>query len=105
MLANVPVNVNENGNGNDNENEKRAHSGRGAADGFDRFWASYPRRVGKKDAVAVWKKIGPDDTLVDRIVAGVERWNESDGVKPAAVPPAAKDYGDGDDFLGGDDHE
>lgn len=133
MLANVPVNVNENGNGNgnDNENEKRAHSGRGAADGFDRFWASYPRRVGKKDAVAVWKKISPDDALVDRIVAGVERWkrseqwtkdegrfipypatflrgerwNESDGVKPAAVPPAAKDYGDGDDFLGGDDHE
>lgn len=37
MLANVPVNVNENENGNDNENEKRAHSGRGAADGFDRF--------------------------------------------------------------------
>lgn len=33
-----------------------------------------------------------------------ERWNESDGVKPAAVPPAAKDYGD-DDFLGGDGHE
>ena len=55
--------------------------------------------------MAVWKKIGPDDTLVDRNVAGVERWNESDGVKPAAVPPAAKDYGDGDDFLGGDDHE
>lgn len=132
MLANVPVNVNENENGNDNENEKRAQTGRGAADGFDRFWASYPRRVGKKDAVAVWKKISPDDTLVDRIVAGVERWkrseqwtkddgrfipypatflrgerwNESDSVsKPAAVPPAAKDYGDGDDFLGGDDHE
>lgn len=132
MLANAPVNVNENENGNDNENEKRAHSGRGAADGFDRFWASYPRRVGKKDAVAVWKKISPDDALVDRIVAGVERWkrseqwtkdegrfipypatflrgerwNESDSVsKPAAVPPAAKDYGDGDDFLGGDDHE
>lgn len=78
MLANVPVNVNENGNGNDNENEKRAHSGRGAADGFDRFWASYPRRVGKKDAVAVWKKISPDDALVDRIVAGVERWKRSE---------------------------
>lgn len=78
MLANVPVNVNENENGNDNENEKRAHSGRGAADGFDRFWASYPRRVGKKDAVAVWKKISPDDALVDRIVAGVERWKRSE---------------------------
>ena len=131
MIANVPVNVNENENGNDNENEKRAHSGRGAADGFDRFWASYPRRVGKKDAVAVWKKIDPDDALVDRIVAGVERWkrseqwtkdegrfipypatfllgerwNESDSVsKAATVPPAAKDYGD-DDFLGGDGHD
>ena len=76
MLANVPVNVNE--NGNENENEKRAHSRRGAADGFDRFWASYPRRVGKKDAVAVWKKISPDDALVDRIVAGVERWKRSE---------------------------
>ena len=67
-----PVNENENGN----ENEERGTGTRptGAAAtprGFDRFWAAYPRRVGKQDALKAWGQLNPDDALVDQIVAGV----------------------------------
>ena len=132
MKSKVPVNENENVNENEErETGTRPTGATGTPRGFDRFWAVYPRRVGKQDALKAWGQLNPDDDLVELIVAGVERWkrseqwtkdegrfipypatflrgerwNESDGVKPAAVPPAAKDYGDGDDFLGGDDHE
>ena len=130
MQADSSVNVNENVNVNEERKRVTAQNGAGGRDGFDRFWSAYPRRVGKKDAVKVWNQIKPDDNLIEQIVQGVERWkrseqwtkdegrfipypatflrgerwNDSDGVKPAAVPPAAKDYGD-DDFLGGDGHE
>ena len=74
-----PVNENENGN----ENEERGTGTRptGAAAtprGFDRFWAAYPRRVGKQDALKAWGQLNPDDALVDQIVAGVERWKTCD---------------------------
>ena len=74
-----PVNENENGK----ENEERGTGTRptGAAAtprGFDRFWAAYPRRVGKQDALKAWGQLNPDDALVDQIVAGVERWKTCD---------------------------
>lgn len=79
MKSKSPVNENENGN----ENEERGTGTRptGAAAtprGFDRFWAAYPRRVGKQDALKAWGQLNPDDALVDQIVAGVERWKTCD---------------------------
>lgn len=44
---------------------------------FDRFWAVYPRKVGKKDAVKAWNKLKPDETLTIQIIEGVERWKLS----------------------------
>ena len=44
---------------------------------FDRFWAVYPRKVGKKDAVKAWNKLKPDETLTLQIIEGVERWKLS----------------------------
>ena len=35
--------------------------------------------------MAVWKKISPDDALVDRIVAGVERWKRSNNGRRTKV--------------------
>lgn len=79
VKSKFPVNENENGN----ENEERGTGTRptGAAAtprGFDRFWAAYPRRVGKQDALKAWGQLNPDDALVDQIVAGVERWKTCD---------------------------
>ena len=115
---------------NVNEERKRvtAQNGAGGRDGFDRFWSAYPRKVGKKDAVKVWNQIKPDDSLIDQIVQGVERWKRSEQwtkdegrfipypatflrgerwneydraeVTPSPKPTAAKNYDDGEDFLG-----
>lgn len=79
MKSKVPVNE----NGNDNENGERETGTRpdgatGQASGFDRFWNVYPRRVGKQDALKAWGQLAPDEDLVDKIVAGVERWKTCD---------------------------
>lgn len=73
--AKVPVNVNGNEIGNEKrETGTRPTGAKGEPSGFDRFWAAYPRRVGKQDALKAWGQLNPDDALVDQIVAGVERW-------------------------------
>jgi uncharacterized protein YdaU (DUF1376 family) len=40
---------------------------------FDRFWAVYPNKVKKPQAVKAWAKVDPDDALTDVVVAAVER--------------------------------
>ncbi len=128
MQTDSSVNVNENENGNEKRKRVTAQNGAGGGDGFERFWSAYPRRVGKKDAVKVWNQIKPDDSLVDLIVEGVERWKTSEQwtkdegrfipypatflrgerwneydraqVTPSPKPTAVKNYDDGEDFLG-----
>ena len=39
---------------------------------FNRFWAAYPNKDGKKKAIAAWMKLHPSDALTDTIVAAVE---------------------------------
>lgn len=38
---------------------------------FDRFWESYPRKVGRGAAWRAWLKVAPDDTLTDTILESV----------------------------------
>lgn len=45
---------------------------------FDRFWAAYPRKVGKPAAVAAWKKLAVDEGLLGRMIAAVGRQARSD---------------------------
>ena len=79
MKAKVPVNGNESENGSEKrETGTRPTGAKGEPSGFDRFWAAYPRRVGKQDALKAWGQLNPDDDLVDLIVAGVERWKTCD---------------------------
>lgn len=40
---------------------------------FDRFWAAYPRKTAKKDAVKAWGKIGADEKLLAVILAAIEK--------------------------------
>ncbi len=40
---------------------------------FERFWAVYPRKVGKDAARRVWQQLAPDNDLTDRMVAAVEQ--------------------------------
>jgi hypothetical protein len=46
---------------------------RGDDDGFSHFWKAYPRRVGKGAARKIWQKIKPDEDLLCRMIAAVER--------------------------------
>ena len=52
---------------------------------FDAFWASYPRKVAKQDAVKAWNKLKPSEELVQTILAAVQdqdksrQWQRDDG--------------------------
>ena len=40
--------------------------------GFDEFWAVYPKKVGKQAALKTWSRLKPDAELTKAIVAAVE---------------------------------
>lgn len=42
---------------------------------FAKFWATYPRRVGKKACLKIWVKLDPDESLVSRIMDTIE-WHK-----------------------------
>lgn len=39
---------------------------------FESFWSSYPKKVGKQDALKRWNAIKPNDELVSKILQAVE---------------------------------
>jgi hypothetical protein len=45
---------------------------------FTRFWDLFPKKVSKPTALRAWKKIAPDDTLLQQILAGLERHKHSE---------------------------
>ena len=53
--------------------------------GFDEFWAVYPKKVGKQAALKTWSKLDPDAELTKTIVAAVEyqrstaQWQSENG--------------------------
>lgn len=57
----------------------------GALSRFDAFWEAYPKKKSKGDAEKAWRSLNPDNLLVDRILASVERqkksaqWKEAEG--------------------------
>jgi len=46
-------------------------------DSFESFWAAYPKKRNKGDALKAWRALKPDDALVSAILAAVERARES----------------------------
>lgn len=52
---------------------------------FDEFWEAYPKKVGKKAALASWKKVKPDTELFDKIMMAIgrakatEQWQRENG--------------------------
>ena len=42
-------------------------------DGFVQFWTSYPKKKAKEDAEKAWRKIHPDEKLLEKILYAVER--------------------------------
>lgn len=52
---------------------------------FDKFWVAYPNKKAKQDALRAFQKLKPDDDLLNRMLAALERekesaqWQESGG--------------------------
>lgn len=44
---------------------------------FDAFWAVFPRRQAKADALKAWKKLNPSAELVAQIMAAIEWQSQS----------------------------
>jgi hypothetical protein len=40
--------------------------------GFEAFWAAYPKKVKKQEAVSAWKKLGPDEALTAAIMRAID---------------------------------
>lgn len=57
--------------------EKRKNTHPSGSLAFDDFWNAYPRKVGKPSAQKAWKKI-PPRTRYDNLMAGLERWKQTD---------------------------
>ena len=45
---------------------------------FDRFWAAYPRRLGRFEARYAFEKLGVDNALLAEILRGIDGWRESE---------------------------
>lgn len=50
----------------------RAREGGRLEDSFNRFWAAYPRKTAKQQALKVWEKLKPDEDLLSKILASLE---------------------------------
>jgi hypothetical protein len=52
---------------------------------FDEFWAAYPRRVAKKDAMKAWAQLRPTTALAEAMLAALtwqceqESWTKDGG--------------------------
>jgi hypothetical protein len=45
---------------------------------FDRFWRSYPKRIGKGAAEKAFKKIKPSESLLQTMILAIENFTESE---------------------------
>lgn len=52
--------------------QPQADDARAGADGFERFWAAYPRKDKKKEARQVWDKLKPSEDLLQTMLAAIE---------------------------------
>lgn len=44
---------------------------------FDRFWEKYPKKTAKQQALTAWKKLKPDEKMVEDIIGSLERQKKS----------------------------
>ena len=51
---------------------------RDAESRFARFWEAYPRKRGKGQAEKAWKKLNPNEQLLEKILQAIERAKTSD---------------------------
>lgn len=58
-------------------NNARAREGERLEDSFNRFWAAYPKKTAKAQALKAWQKLKPDEELTDTILSALEQHKKS----------------------------
>lgn len=67
-------NINNDNNGNNvNKGTIETYAG-----GFDVFWNEYPKKVDKQNALKAWKKLKPDEAMLDKIISAIRSWKDSE---------------------------
>lgn len=61
----------------ESESEAERENVRAREDAFGRFWAAYPRHTAKQTALAAFKKLNPDERLLQIILTAIERQKSS----------------------------
>jgi hypothetical protein len=51
---------------------------RTVSDDFEKFWAAYPRKTAKKNAVRAWQKLKPDEPTLDTVLNAIENQKKSE---------------------------
>lgn len=72
-----------------NNNTSNNNTTRACARGFDRFWAAYPRKVGKGAAERSFERIRPDAALLDGMLRAIETQRQSDTWQRGYIPNPA----------------
>lgn len=72
-----------------NNNTSNNNTTRACARGFDRFWAAYPRKVGKGAAERSFERIRPDAALLDGMLRAIEVQRKSDTWLRGYIPNPA----------------
>ncbi len=83
-----PAKANEEEENKEKEEEKKKENKKNSPSplfGFDQFWAAYPKKTAKPDAIKAYGKIKPDEALLARILAAIQKqkataqWQEDGG--------------------------
>ncbi len=79
---NSPSLLNTNIQTNKQPNNAHAREGGGVdkldcESSFERFWAAYPKKTAKQQALKAWRKLEPDKALIDVILSSLEQQKQS----------------------------
>lgn len=62
---------------NTSTNNKKEHIQEGVDSRFEKFYAVYPKKKAKASALKAFKKINPDDRLLELMIQAIKKANES----------------------------
>lgn len=58
------------------ETNKRKETKETIIERFEKFWTSYPKKVGKKECIEKWKALNPSEELLQKILSAIEKQKE-----------------------------
>lgn len=81
--TNIKTNIKTNGDQASNQEHQKRHQQQ--EEQFTRFWAAYPKKVGKQAARKAWDKLKPDEALIAQMLKalewqrGTQSWQKDNG--------------------------